>query len=146
MSPKWIDSLFNSGTSFLSPLDFRLTAAAQFRLLQAIYSGAAAGVDYFRNSSLQDSLISSKTISRQSLSSQADAVIKTFNALVRTASLTNSSIEFIMMVVRNTRITSAVYTNIFHLSMPESDQYEIIHNFYPRYDNASYNNVSSLRI
>lgn len=103
---------------------------------------SAAGVEFFRNVSLDYPLISPKIISRQSLRSQTDSIIRKFKALAQTVPLANSGVQFIMMVIRQGRIISAVHTNAFQLSMPESDQYETINNFYPHYDNASYNNVS----
>lgn len=142
MSSKWIDSLFNSDTSRLTPLDFRLTAAAQFRLLKAMCSLTTDGVKFFREYSLGDSVTNAKTISRLSLNSQKDALIARINALVQMSLLSSRAPQFVMIIITQSRITSAVHTDAFHLNMPGSDQYEAVGNFYPRYDNASYNNVS----
>ena len=146
MSSKWIDSLFNSNTSRLTPLDFRLTAASQFRLLKAMCSITADGVNFLRKTSLGYSLISGKTMSRLTLNTQMDAVVEIFNGFVQTSLLSSRAPQLIMTTIKQSVINSAVNTDAFHLSVPGSDQYEVVNNFYPRYDNASYNNVSCFNI
>ena len=142
VSSKWIDSLFNSKISRLSPLDFRLTAAAQFRLHKTLCSLTADGIELFRQTSLDYSFISTKVVSRHSLGAEMDAVVTKFNALIQTTALSSQGFQFLTIFIMLSRAISAVHTNAFRLSIPESDQYEIINNFYPRYDNASYDNVS----
>ena len=138
--------MFNSTTSRLAPLDFRLTAAAQFRLLKAICSLATEGVNFLRKISLEYSLVNAKIISRESLDSQTGAVVAKFNALVQSSLLSTRAPQFIMLAIMQSRIDSAVHTNAFHFSVPGSNRYESISNFYPRYDNASYDNVSCINI
>jgi hypothetical protein len=146
VSSKWIDSLFNSDTSRLTPLDFRLTAAAQFRLLKAMCAITTRGVNFLRKTSLEYLLVNGKTISRQSVTAQMEITIRRFNALVEMLLLSSRAPQLIIVAIRQARINSAVHTDAFHLSVPGSDHYEAISNFYPRYDNVSYNNVSSLNI
>lgn len=146
MSSKWIDSLFNLDTTRLTPLDFRLTAAAQFRLLKAMCSGTLEGVNYLLQTTLEGEIAATKSMSRLSLNSQLDAVVATYNGFVQTSLLSNRALQFIMTVIMLARINSAVHTDAFHFSMPGSDQYEAISNFYPLYDNATYNNVSHFNI
>ena len=133
-------------TSRLTPLDFRITAAVQFRILKALCSGIADGVDLFQTLSLDYSLISTRTVSRQTLNLQTDAVIAKFNALVQTSSIANSGPQFLTMLTMLARLISAAHTNAFELSIPSSGQYEAINNFYPHHDNASYNNVSCFHV
>ena len=142
MSLKWIDSLFNSDTSRLTPLDVRLIAAAQFRLLKAMCSVTTDGVNFLQKFSFGSPLVSGKTMSRESLNSQMDAAVAKFNSFVEMSLLSSRAPQLIMMAIMQARINSAVHTDAFHFSIPGTHQYEAISNFYPRYDNASYNNVS----
>ena len=142
MSSKWINSLFNSDTSHLTPLDFRLTAAAQFRLLKAMCSLAEEGVDFFQKVTLGGSVASGTTMSRRFLNSQINTLFAKFNASVQASLLSSRAPLFIMVVIMQSLISSAVHTDAFHFSKIGSNQYEIINNFYPLHDNSSYNNVS----
>ena len=146
VSSKWIDSLFTSNTSRLSPLDFRLTAAAQFRLLKAICLVTTDGVNFLEKASLMYSLVSGKTMSHQSVDYQMDAAVSKFKALVEMSFLSTRAPQIIMMTVMRSHLNSAVNTNAFHFSVPGTDQHDAIRNFYPRYDNVSYNNVSCFDI
>ena len=134
--------MFNSDLSRLTPLDFRRTAAAQFRLLKALCFGTNSAIDFFLQASPDHSLISTTVPSRQTINSQSDGIVRNINALVQASFLSNRGLEILMMMIVQARVISAVNTNAFHLSVPGSDQYETISNFYPRYDNASYDNVS----
>lgn len=146
MSSKWINSLFNSDTSRLTPLDFRLTAAAQFRLLKAMCSSITEGVDYMQETFLGSTVDTSKIMSRVSLNAEMDVAIAQFIEMVRTGVISNRGVQFVMMIIRLARINSAVHTDAFHFGVPGSDHYEAISTFYPLYDNATYNNVSYLNI
>ena len=142
MSSKWIDSLFTSNTSRLTPLDFRLTAAAQFRLLKAMCSMTTDGVNFLEKNTLIYALVSGKTMSRQSIDSQLNTAVAKLNALIEMSLLSSRAPQLIMLIIKQARINSALHTDAFHFSVPGSDQYEAVSNFYPRHDNASYNNVS----
>ena len=144
MSSKWIDSLFDSDTSRLSPLDFRLIAAAQFRQLKAMCTVAAEGVDLFRGLLIGYSMTNRKTMSREMINSQMATAVSTFNVFIQTSLLSDRGPQFLIMFPRLRGAISAVRTNAFYLSISDSDQYqyESINNFYPLYDNASYDNVS----
>jgi hypothetical protein len=138
--------LFNSDTSRLTPLDFRLTAAAQFRVLKALCSLVTEGVNILQYFTIGSSTVNTETSSRLSLNSELNSLVAQFNGLSQTLLLSNRAPQFIMMAIMRSQINSAVNTNAFLLNVPGSDQYETINNFYPLYDNASYNNVSYFNI
>ena len=61
-----------------------------------------------------------------------------------TVTTSSFSSELIQYMIRLSDIYSALNTNVFQMSVPGTDQYEFVSNFYPLYDNASFINVSYL--
>ena len=51
--------------------------------------------------------------------------------------------DLLMVVLKLSPVNSAVNTNVFQLSLPGSDQYELIKGFYPTRDGVQFSNVSS---
>jgi hypothetical protein len=142
VSPKWIFSLFHSDTARLTPLDFRLTAAAQFRLLSATCSLAGEGLALATEVFLGGQLNNVRIMSRKTLNNTLHGIVIKFKALIEVALLSNRAPQFIMAAIKIARISSAVHTNTFQISVPGSNEYETVDNFYPLHENVSFTNVS----
>jgi uncharacterized membrane protein len=142
VSPEWIASLFSAETSRFTPLDFRLTAVAFFRLLSMQCSVQATSVDFVLTQSLAEQLVSTQVLSPKSLNIQAVTFLEKFQTQVIKAFASNRAGIIAMLMVSVSGIYSAVHTNAFQLSIPGSNQYQVINNFYPRHENASFLNVS----
>ena len=144
MSYKWINSLFHADTARFTPLDFRLTAAAQFRLLSATCSLAVEGLALVTAVFRDGRFNNDKIMSRQALNNTLHGIVIKFNALIDSALLSNRAPEFIIAAIKLSGISSAVHTNTFQISVPGSNTYETVDNFYPLHENASLTNVSDL--
>jgi hypothetical protein len=142
VSPEWIASLFSAETSRFTPLDFRLMAAAFFRSLQLECSVLATAIDYVRATFLAEQLVSIEALSPTSLDIRADALLKKFQVQLTKAFASNRAGILVMLGISISGMYSAVHTNAFELSIPGSDQNQVINNFYPRHENASFLRVS----
>lgn len=142
MSPKWIASLFNQETSRLTPLDFRLTAAAQFRLIAAMCSNTIAAINGAIKNFHSQGLVSFHPLVSEVLLSQSVTLVNRFRSSIIEQHGEHSAFDLIMFFIRMAHIYSAVHTSAFVMSQPDSDQYQAVNNFYPLYDNVSFSNVS----
>ena len=72
----------------------------------------------------------------------ADTLRQQIEAEIASTRLGAVGYDFLMMVLRQSTVNSAVNTNVFQLSEPGSDTYEIINAFYPRHEGARFSIVS----
>ena len=146
VSAEWISSLFNAEITRMTPLDFRLVAAAVFRLLAFQCSSQAAAVRDVSGNSLNEQRVRALLTSRDSLSDQTDAVLKNIRAELQVQPGSTDTGDFFMFVVRLSRVYSALRTNAFILSEPGSTQYQVFEASYPLQTNLSYTDVSKFDI
>ena len=142
VSSKWIGSLFTVDTARMTPLDFRLTAAAFFRLLAVHCSVSAADVADARSAFLSKQLVSKQVISPRELAIQAEVLLRNFNENLAHGSTSTTVAELTMLAIRRSRVDSAVHTNAFVLSVHGSDVYRVVRNYYPVNENSTFSNVS----
>lgn len=138
--------MVNTETTHITPLDFRLTAAAQFRLLAAICDVTGQIVHETANEFLYGKLVNATVLSRADFIIQADVIINKFYAALDMAIKPSYSSYLVMLLFDQSSIQSAIHTDGFTSTVPGSNEYTIVSNFYPRHDNASFNNVSLLKL
>ena len=126
----------------MTPLDFRLTAPAIFRLLALECSILAATVNEVYTRFLPEQLVSTQVLSNASLTAQAAALHEKFLTLLSGELASSEGGQLFTVTVRQSRLYSIGHTNAFVSIVPGSDQYQVLNNFYPIHDNASYVNVS----
>lgn len=134
--------MVNTETTRITPLDFRLTAAAQFRLLAAMCNISATSVNETVYEFLYGKLVNATVLSRTAFMIQADYLINKFYAALDLVLRPNYASHLVMLVFEESSIQSAIHTNGFTSTIPGSNKYNITSNFYPRHDNASFSNVS----
>ncbi|CAF2816876.1 unnamed protein product, partial [Rotaria sp. Silwood2] len=122
----------------MTPLDFRVTAAAQFRLLAAACSVSLISIDNLNKIYGQEQLVSAQVLSPASLRDQANALIGKFNAMMVEKITPTRGIEFIHFIISQDQTHSALHTNSFLTSVPDSNKFEAITNFYPKRGNVTY--------
>jgi hypothetical protein len=142
VSSKWIESLFNYEMARLTPLDFRLSAAAQFRLLAHICFFSEQMITKSLELYLTTALVSSQVIANTSFNDQADAMIDKFYKEIKLQTEPSEAFKLVMLILFLSRIPSAMNIDAFTLGIPGLDQYTTIPNFYPLDDNATFSNVS----
>ena len=138
VSSKWIASLFSSDTVRLTPLDFRLTAAAQFRLL-AIFcwiSQQTITDNYYEF--IKGQFASARVLSPNSFSEEADALINKFYKTMEVGLTAVTATRLVTFVLTQSQLYSAINTDAFQLSVAGSNQYQTINNFYPNRDNVTF--------
>lgn len=144
MSDQWVKSLFSVETAHLTPLDFRYTAAAQFRFVVVACNFSNVSITNRQNKFAQDQLVSTRILSPTSFNDNVGALSKQFFALMDMDVSPSFSTELFATVIVQGAIHSAFNTEAFTTSVPGSNQYNITMNFYPLYDNANYTNVSTV--
>ena len=144
ISAQWIASLFNPDTAHFTPLDFRLTAALQFRLLSLVCWLSHQTITDQHDEFFKGQLITGRVLSPGSFADETDALIKKFFASMDMAVPANTATQLVMLVLSQSRIDSALDTDAFQSSVPGSNDYRRTTNFYPKYDNATFVNVSAL--
>ncbi|CAF3512001.1 unnamed protein product, partial [Rotaria sp. Silwood2] len=82
-------------------------------------------------------LVTARVLSNASFDVQANALMGNFKTQVMAAKASVTG-QILMLLVRPSGIYSAVNTNAFQMSVPGSDQYQVVNNFYPLHDNASF--------
>lgn len=142
VSPKWIESLFDENTTRYSPLDFRLTAASQFRILALMCWFTKVAMNDVTGTFLQGQLVSTSLLPRKTFEIHAQSLIDRLAAAIEVSVRTDRAAQVTMMIITQNRIHSALHTNEFHISVPGSNIYEQVKNYYPLYENASYSKVS----
>ena len=138
----WISSLFNINTARFTPLDFRLTAAAQFRLLSLICWISQQTINDNRNAFLKQQFINARVLSPISLADEANVLFEKFFTTMKLLLTADISVKIGIAILIQGRIYSAIPTEVFLLGIPESNQYERINNFYPVHSNITFDNVS----
>ena len=128
----------------MTPLDFRLTAPAIFRLLAVECATLAATVNNVSAAFLVEQLVGKNLISRQSLEAQTEGLLSNLRGRMIGAPASTISGEMFMTTVQLSRLHSAVNTNRFILSVPGSNEYQTVDNYYPLHSNALYANVSEV--
>jgi hypothetical protein len=134
--------LFNKETAFLTPLDFRLTAAAQFRLLSTMCSLSSNSIIKVQSGFFTEQLVNPRAASLTSFSDQANALTKKFYASLDTQLTGSHGAQLFMTTIDTSAFFSALYTNQFETSVPGSGVYHAVPNGYPLYDNVTFNSVS----
>ena len=144
LSTRWIASLFKIEAARMTPLDFRLIAPAMFRLLAIECTTLAATVNNVSAAFLVGQLVGKNLISRQSLEAQAQALVANLRGKMFGAPASTRTGELFIIAVQLGRMFSAVHTNGFILSVPGSNEYQAVDNYYPLHSNASFGNVSDV--
>ena len=142
VSNTWIESLFSEDATRLSPLDIRLTAAAQFRLLALMCNFTQTTIGDAINVFLQEEIVNAHVIARPSFEIQTESLFSELNSRLDWSLRSQRVVQIVMFLVKQNNIHTAVNTNAFHLSVPGSNIYQSIDNYYPLNDNASFTQVS----
>ena len=144
MSPEWIASLINADTIRLTPLDFRASAAAQFRLLRMICWIASTLISNEYAEFIQGQFVTDRVLQSTLFAEEADALIKKFSVATKLALNGDRSVNVIMFVIIQSHFHPAIGTDAIQLSEAGSNVFEQIINFYPQHENATIINVSCL--
>ena len=134
--------MFKKETAFLTPLDFRLTAAAQFRLLSTMCSLSRSSIIKAQSGFSTKQLANPRASSLTSFSDQANALIKKFYATMNMQVTGTHGAQLFMTTIDTSAFYSALYTNQFETSVPGSGVYHAVPNGYPLHDNVTFNSVS----
>lgn len=145
ISLKWIVSLLNSGTARLTPLDFRLTAAAQFRLLAMFCQISQQTITDNYHEFIKAPFISAQVLSLNSFSEEANALINRFYKTMELGLTAAAATQLITFALGQSQLYPAIHTDTFDLAVPGSNQFQTISNFYPNHDNVTFTAVSLLR-
>ena len=137
--------MFNAETTRFTPLDFRLGAASQFRLLALMCSFSTAKVSDLLKNFLKGHLLSSVALSSDRFEEQASILVDKFHTAKATGISAGRSFRLIMLLIGQGRLESALRTDAVIFNIPGSSQFAYNTNFYPRHDNATFSGVSSLR-
>lgn len=129
----------------MSPLDFRLTATIQFRLLRALCSVMKQILEGARAVFLSGRFINEQALTLAAFDNQADILINQFQVFKTKTFEPFEATEHAMIAIRQTRLHSALHTNSFHGINPDPYYFYEQNNFYPRYDNATFDNVSFIK-
>ncbi|CAF2978516.1 unnamed protein product, partial [Rotaria sp. Silwood2] len=122
----------------MTPLDFRVTAAAQFRLLAMACSISMVSIDNLNKIYGKEYLVNAKALSPVSLQDQANALIEKFNAAMKTKVTPIRGYQFLRFIISQDYTDSSLHTNTLLTSVPGSDIFKSIINFYPKRDNVTY--------
>lgn len=128
----------------MTPLDIRLTISAQFRLLSIICASAMTGVGKAADKANKGKLVSAEVLSNHSFTVQMDIFFNKLLATLEVVIKASRGFKLIMHILVQSRIYSALHTDVFITSKPDSNQYSVINNYYPLHDNASFTNVRYL--
>ncbi|CAF3290167.1 unnamed protein product [Rotaria sp. Silwood2] len=120
----------------MTPLDFRVTAAAQFRLFAAACSISSMSINNLNKIYSQEQLVNTRVLSPISLHDQANALIDKFKAMMQVQITPLRGIQFLHFIISQDGSNSAAHTNTFLTSVPGSNKFEAITNFYPKHDNV----------
>lgn len=126
ISQEWISFLFNANIDDFYPLDFRLSASAQFQVLALLCRHAQLAATTALNQFLSSIFISSRALPRVSLIEQLNALLKQFK--IQTIEQFRTEHQFI----------SALRTNFFTRSIPGSSIYETFAIIYPTITDLSH--------
>ena len=103
-------------------------------------------IDEIQNDFLKGKLVNANALSKASFIAQADIIINKFYATMDMTVTPSYAAELVAFIIVHSRnLHSALHTDVFTWSVPGSDQFNTVSNFYPRHDNASFSYVSFLR-
>lgn len=129
-------------TSRFTPLDFRLTAAAQFRLLGMLCSLMKVTVEDLQAEFLTSQLVTERVISFNSLNDQAKIFIDKFETFKLMAFPPVDASNLVMFALRLSPLHSALHTNKFRSIAPDPYFFFESSAFYPTNDHAIFDAVS----
>ena len=129
-------------TSRFTPLDFRLTAAAQFRLLEMLCSLMKVTMEDLQAEFLTGQLVTERAISFTSLNDQAKVSIEKFETFKLMTFPPVEASALVMLTIRMGPLHSALHTNKFHLVAPDPYYFFESDAFYPLNDHAIFDAVS----
>lgn len=125
----------------MTPLDFRLTAATQFRLLALLCSTVATAINDSRRGFDKDRLITSHVISRSVFQAELDKLVFQFQAEMLLDIKTSRIAQLTMLIIEQSRMKSALHTNTLEYTIPGVySDYVVVNTFYPLHDDASVSN------
>ena len=134
--------MYNTETTKMTPLDFRLIATAVFRLFSVYCSLTKATVNNLLSWFSNNPLLNAQVLSHASFDVQTKTSIDTFGKNMAALKASSFIGQILLLMVQLSDTYSAVHTNAFQMSVPGSNQYQVVKNFYPRHDNASFSHVS----
>ena len=136
ISQEWISFLFHSRVDHFYPLDFRLSASAQFQALALLCRHAQQAVKAELDQFLSSVFISSRALSRTNLIEQLTTVLKQFK--IQTIEHFSSEHRFLWTTIDQYQFISALRTNFVTKSIPGSGIYETFALIYPTVTNLSH--------
>ena len=141
ISTEWIESLFDLEYSTYSPLDFRVTAAAQFRLVAHSCAKQMKQVKEMQEYLLAKRIVTPQSLSVTSLKNQVDAFFEKLIITMLYSYGASAAHDYLSGILSIATLASGLRTNALQIIRPNSNQSMIISNFYPRYDNATFEQV-----
>ncbi|CAF2856611.1 unnamed protein product [Rotaria sp. Silwood2] len=137
----WFSSLFNINTSNYYPLDFRLMASAQFQVLSALCrTSRRAVIDAFHGFAVKP-IFSLNALSRDVLDSYIGTSIEQFQK--DTFESFRSCNHFISAFIAEHRFISALRTNFYTRSVPDTNISETFSAIYPQQVNLTQSSFMS---
>lgn len=131
--------MFDPQFSTYTPLDFRSVAAAQFRLLAASCAKQINQAKGIQDYVLAKRIVTTKTLLEESLSNQLNPFIEKLSMTMEYSYSGSAPHDYLSGIIKLGGFISVVHTNAFQIIKPNSST--IISNFYPLYDNASFQQV-----
>lgn len=145
VSSEWIRSLFNADTTRITPLDFRLTAASQFRLLAVMCSDQTALMEDTQTRFQNGQFFTPNVLTESSFHATMDALLDKFRIKMDSEITTNTAAELVMLVIEQSQTQSALQTNALQFAVPSWHSfYPVVMASYPSNDAVSMTNVSLL--
>lgn len=99
-------------------------------------------IDSIRNVFLAEQFITERTLTLAAFDKQANLLSERFQILQQKLFRPVEFSETGMIIIRQSHLHSALHTNSFHEMIPDPYYFNEQNNFYPLYDNASFDNVS----
>lgn len=118
-------------------------AASQFRLLALMCSFAAARMSDLLTTFLRGQLISNAVLANDRFEEQTSILTDKFHTTRATGINTARFFQLLMMLIGQGRLESGLHTDAFVSNIPGTDQFLYNTNFYPRYDNSTFDAVST---
>ena len=146
ISPEWVVSLVNNETAYFSPLDFRLTAALQFRALSLMCSLSAVSIENVKSAFITEQLVSTRALSSSYFKDQADALLNKFEVAMELKVTAYDGALLIVQIITAAMLYSAFQTNRLIKGVPGHDVDTSVGNCYPLHDNVNLNSVSFRKI
>lgn len=125
----------------MTPLDFRLTAALQFRLLAYMCSNTRLQVNQLVASNLVSQQVSARALSQTDLTIESDVLQAQIQTEIQNTNVGSIGVQNLMLIVQQSHVYPIFNTNAFRFNVPGSEQYDMLQTFYPRHRNARFSNV-----